>query len=85
MSQPSSCMACSTSSTVPLTLDVPVGMLGNISPREAARTAAGRERLVVWLKHLENSSANRDDPTDPMATYDFGWMWRELGLEGLRR
>lgn len=67
------------------TLDVPVGMLGNISPREAARTAAGRERLVVWLKHLENSSANRDDPTDPMATYDFGWMWRELGLEGFRR
>ena len=67
------------------TLDTPVGMLGDISPREATGTATGREKLVTWLKHLENRSANQDDLADPMATYDFGWMWRELGLEERRR
>ncbi len=67
------------------TLEIAVAMLVDISPREAARTAAGREKLVAWLKHLENRSANQDDPADPMATYDFTWMWRELGVEELRR
>ena len=67
------------------TLDEPVGMLGDISPRAAARTKAGRERLSAWLKHLENRSGNQPDPNDPMATYDFAWIWRELGIEKLRR
>jgi len=67
------------------TLDDPVGMLGNITPRAAARTAAGRERLSAWLKHLENRSGSQPDPNDPMATYDFTWMWRELGIERLRK
>lgn len=67
------------------TLDEPVPMLGDVTPREAARTAAGRDKLVGWLKHLENAGANRGDPSDPMATYDFAWLWRELGLEKLRR
>lgn len=62
------------------TLDEPVGMLGDISPRAASRTAAGRERVAAWLKHLENRSGSQRDPADPMATYDFSWMWRELGV-----
>ena len=33
-----------------------------------------------WLK-----SGSQTNPTDPMATYDFGWLWRELGVENLRR
>lgn len=66
-------------------LDEPVPMLGDRSPRQAARTPAGREKLVTWLKFLENRSGNQTDPTDPMATYDFGWLWRELGVENLRR
>ena len=66
-------------------LDEPVPMLGDRSPRQAARTPAGREKLVAWLKFLENRSGSQVDPTDPMATYDFGWLWRELGLENLRR
>lgn len=66
-------------------LDEPVPMLGNRSPRQAARTAAGREKLVTWLKFLENRSGSQTDPTDPMATYEFGWLWRELGVEDLRR
>jgi hypothetical protein len=66
-------------------LDEPVPMLGDRTPRQAARTPAGRERLVTWLKFLENRSGNQTNPTDPMATYDFGWLWRELGVENLRR
>lgn len=65
-------------------LDEPVPMLGDRSPRKAASTLAGRVKLVAWLKFLENRSGGRDDPTDPMATYDFSWLWRELGVEALR-
>ena len=60
-------------------------MLGDVTPRAAAYTAAGRERLSAWLKHLENRSGRQLDPNDPMATYDFTWMWRELGIENLRQ
>jgi len=66
-------------------LDQPVGMLGDLTPRAAARTAHGREKLAGWLKHLENRSGQQPDPTDPMATYDFAWLWRELKVENLRR
>lgn len=67
------------------TLDQPVGMLGNISPRQAIKTAKGREKAAEWLKYLENSSFSRSDPSDPMATYDFRWIWTDLGIENLRR
>lgn len=67
------------------TLDEPVGMLGDLTPRDADRTTAGRKHLVTWLKFLENWSSNQTDPSDPMATYDFTWLWRELGVEKLRR
>jgi hypothetical protein len=66
-------------------LDEPVGMLGDVSPRTAVRTKRGREKVADWLKYLENRSASPRDPTDPMATYDFGWIWRELNIENLRR
>jgi hypothetical protein len=39
---------------------------------------------VVWLKHLENRS-RQPEATDPMTTYDFAWLWRELKVEDLRR
>ncbi|MEP9404572.1 hypothetical protein ABLE43_22470, partial [Sphingomonas sp. VNH70] len=67
------------------TLDEPIGMLGDITPRAAAKTAAGRDRLAAWVKHLENRSGAKPDPSDPMVTYDFTWMWRELGIENLRK
>jgi hypothetical protein len=67
------------------TLDQPVGMLGNVSPREAVKTAKGREKTAEWLKYLENRSVKQPDPADPMATYDFRWMWSELGIQSLRR
>ncbi|MCA1869729.1 hypothetical protein HW571_29470 [Agrobacterium genomosp. 3] len=67
------------------TLDEPVGMLGDKSPRAAARTKAGREKVAEWLKYLEMRSSSGPDPHNPMATYDFSWIWKELGVEDLRR
>jgi hypothetical protein len=67
------------------TLDQPVGMLGNKTPRQAAKSAAGRQKVAEWLKYLENQSASHPDPADPMATYSFEWMWNELGVQDLRR
>jgi hypothetical protein len=67
------------------TLDQPVGMLGNKTPRQAARTTAGRQNVADWLKYLENQSAKQPDPNHPMATYSFEWMWKELGLHKLRQ
>ena len=66
------------------TLDLPVGMLENKTPRQAVKTPSGREKVVEWLKYLENQSAKRPDPADPMATYSFQWMWEELGVQHLR-
>ena len=45
---------------------------------------AARENVAVWLKHLENRSLHSRDHNDPMAPYDFTWMWRELNVEHLR-
>jgi len=59
-------------------------VLGNIKPLEAAKTADGREKLVAWLKYLENQSA-KHTPGDPMANYDFAWLWAKLGIAHLRR
>jgi hypothetical protein len=66
------------------TLDRPVPALGNVSPREAARTDAGRARVVDWLKHMENHAARAGGGVDTMASYDFGWIWQELGVAELR-
>jgi hypothetical protein len=65
-------------------LNEPVPMLGNMSPRAAARSAQGRQNLAAWLKYIENRSRNALDPNDSMATYDFTWLWRELKVEQLR-
>jgi hypothetical protein len=65
------------------TLDEPLPALGNISPRDAARCSTGRSKVVDWLKDMENHAA-RASGTDPMASYDFGWIWRELGIAHMR-
>ena len=65
------------------TLDAPIPALGGKSPRQAVRTEAGRAKLIDWLKLLENRSARRGD--GPIAEYDFGWMWTELGLGDHRK
>ena len=67
------------------TLDEPVPMLGGLSPRTAAAGKDTRKKVADWLKYLENQSGKTRDPADPMAFYNFTWMWTELGLEDLRR
>ncbi|MGN6424321.1 MAG: hypothetical protein ACTHLA_13520 [Asticcacaulis sp.] len=67
------------------TLDQPVGMLGEKTPREAVRTSKGKQQVVDWLKYLENQTARHPDPSDPMTTYSFQWMWKELGVEAMRK
>jgi hypothetical protein len=66
-------------------LDQPAPILGNKSPRAAAKTAKGRANVTDWLKMLENSAAKSAGRNDDMATYDFDWLWAELGLKNLRR
>ncbi|MCE8527606.1 hypothetical protein KBY23_20205 [Ruegeria pomeroyi] len=65
------------------TLDAPIPALGGKSPRKAVQSAAGREKVINWLKMLENRSAAHGE--GPIAEYDFGWMWVELGLQEHRR
>ncbi|MEF2553431.1 hypothetical protein VQ042_19065 [Aurantimonas sp. A2-1-M11] len=66
------------------TLDEPVPMLGGLSPRAAAARDGDRSKVVDWLKYLESVSGRTGDPADPMASYDFAWIWKELGIEKLR-
>jgi hypothetical protein len=62
-------------------LDEKVPVLGNRTPRQAAKTKAGRAKLVEWLKDLENTNAR----TEALAGYDISWIWEELGVAELRR
>ena len=66
-------------------LDQPLDMLGGKTPRACTRTKAGREKVAGWLKYLESQNSRGRDADDPMASYDFGWMWTELGIADLRR
>jgi hypothetical protein len=65
-------------------LDEPVPMLGGVSPRQAVRTKNGREKVVAWLKTLENY-LSRVSHDYPMASFDFAWMWKELAVADQRR
>ena len=65
-------------------LDEPIPILGDITPRQATKTAKGREKVVAWLKRLENQLASHE-PSGPMAGYDVAWLWEELGVTDLRK
>lgn len=65
-------------------LDEPIPALDDLTPRRATRSAKGREKLVGWLKLLENHMAQQD-LNDPMGAYDVGWMWDELGVADRRK
>ncbi|MCK1736153.1 hypothetical protein IVA79_19930 [Bradyrhizobium sp. 138] len=66
-------------------LDEPVGSLGGLTPRAAVKTKDGRDNVIEWLKLLENRTAVAGDDNGAMASYSFGWMWEELGLNEGRR
>src|SRR5262249_44008464 len=40
-------------------IDEPLPATGNVSPREAVSTAEGREKVIGWLKYLENFESRR--------------------------
>jgi hypothetical protein len=65
--------------------DQPVQMLGDRTPRALAGTKAGRVKVVEWLKYLENGSAKSRARDDPMASFEFTWMWEQLGVADLRK
>ncbi|MCJ2068963.1 hypothetical protein MKK75_09135 [Methylobacterium sp. J-030] len=66
-------------------LDQPVDMLGGKTPRASVRTQAGRDKVAAWLMFLATESRRGRTPDDSMASYDFAWMWTELGITDLRR
>lgn len=57
------------------TLDEPIPMLNNKTPRECATDSKLHKDVVLWLKHLESESAQT-----PSQAYDFSWMWEDLNL-----
>jgi hypothetical protein len=65
------------------TLDEPVPMLGNRTPRECARSKQGRKKLANWIKEIENGELRQAAGTD-VPPYDVSWMWRELGVDDER-
>ena len=65
------------------TLNTPLPALDGKSPRQAVRSAVGREKVLEWLKLIENRNAQHDDAA--IGAYDFGWMWAELGLQDHRK
>ena len=55
-----------------------VPVLGDRTPRRAARLKTVRPRVIALLKDFENRSERLRRQGKP--AYDFGWMWEELGL-----
>lgn len=64
-----------------LSQNVPI--LGDKTPRQAVRSAKGRQAVANWLKGFEQNNAHFP-AEDPMHDYDFSWMWEELGISDLR-
>ena len=58
------------------TLDEPVPMLNNHTPRECAKNPELQPEVIKWLKSLENTHQR-----SPQQDYDFSWMWKELDLD----
>jgi len=60
-------------------LDEPIPMLDNKTPRQCARSKKGREKVIDWLKDLENNEQHRAI-RDGQKPYDSRWIWEELKL-----
>jgi hypothetical protein len=60
-------------------LDQPIPMLGNKSPRVAAKTASGRTKVVDWLKMVENHRKGRR----PQSRH--GELQLQLATDGIGR
>jgi hypothetical protein len=53
--------------------------LDGMTPMEAIKTEAGREKVRNLLKLFENSEERNKSESQPC--YDLSWMWERLGLE----
>ena len=60
-------------------LDESVPMLGNRTPRRAAKTKKGRAAVVEWLKGIENLES-RSAVEDGRRPVDLSWLWEELKI-----
>ena len=60
-------------------LDEPIPMLGNRSPRRAAKTKKGRVAVIEWLKGLENHES-RSAIEQGRPPLDTAWLWDELKI-----
>lgn len=59
--------------------DHPLPALNGRTPREAARLKTQRAKVVQLLKAMEHGSERQQAAGEP--SYDFSWMWKELGVE----
>jgi len=59
-------------------LDEPVPALGDRTPRHAAKLKTVRPKLITLLKDFESHAERQRRAGEP--AYDFGWMWKELGV-----
>jgi hypothetical protein len=53
--------------------------LDGMTPMEAVKTEAGREKVRNLLKLFENSEERNKSESQPY--YDLSWMWERLGLD----
>ena len=60
-------------------LDQEIPALSNRTPRHAVTLKTFRPRVIDLLKELENMEAHA--ARQGKIPYDFGWLWKELGLE----
>ncbi len=65
-------------------LSQPIPMLDGKTPKQAVRSKSGRQKVVEWLKLLENNEAHRAAATK-IPPYDFTWMWDALKIRELRQ
>jgi hypothetical protein len=61
-------------------LDEPIPALDNKTPRQCIRTKSGKNKVIAWLKYLENQEYRKASQSDGVP-YDFSWIWNELGLD----
>ena len=60
-------------------LDQEIPALSNRTPRHAVTLKTFRPKVIDLLKELENMEAHA--ARRGKIPYDFGWLWKELGLE----
>ena len=60
-------------------LDQEIPVLSNRTPRHAVKLKTFRPKVINLLKEMENMEAHA--VRRGKIPYDFGWLWKELGLE----